>query len=140
MGKSKKSVKFFSGPTLWAIVITCVLNTVIFIALHGVPLIGLPKAEEVKRISITHETFGEREITDEKDIGLLVNAANLLNYRFSGEPEGEPIITIVYHLDNGKDVTLKANQKTMWWHGKSHPIKETKSFINITEGLFFRTH
>lgn len=137
MEKSKKSAKFFSWTTLWTIVIACVLNAGIWIAVHGVPLIGLPEKEEVKSISVIHSTLGERELVDEKDINLLVNAANLLNYRFTGETEGEPLIKVVYHLKADKDITIQANRTTMWWHGKSHPIKETKTFINIVEGLFF---
>lgn len=139
MEKPKKPAKFFSWMTLWTIVIACVLNGGTWIAFHGVPLIGLPENEEVKSIVLIHSTLGEREVSDEKDISLLVNAANLLNYRFSGETEGEPIIKVIYHLKDGKDITIQANRTTMWWHGKSHPIKETKTFINIIEGLFFST-
>ena len=119
------------------VLVVCGLNTIIMIKFHGVPLVGLPQAEDVKSISVTQNSSQERDITTEEDIELLVNAANLLNYRLLGETEGSPIITVTYHLKDGDDVTIKANNTSMWWHGKSHPIKKTDVFINIVQGLYF---
>lgn len=137
MDKEKKFWKFFSWNTLCIVVVVCVLNAIIWIAFHGVPLVGLPQAEDVKSISVTQNSSQEREITTEEDIELLVNAANLLNYCLLGKTEGGPIITVTYHLKDGDDVTIRANNTSMWWHGKSYPIKETDMFINIVQGLYF---
>ncbi|MCI8726193.1 MAG: hypothetical protein HFG66_08785 [Hungatella sp.] len=122
---------------LWSVIITCTLSTILWIGFHGVPLAGLPKKEEVQSITVLCEGAGQREITDDANIELLIKAANLLNYRIGGETDKNPIITVTYHLANGEDITLKANGTTMWWHGKSHSLKEENVFVNIIRGLFF---
>lgn len=137
MEKTKKARSFFSWKTLCVIIVVCILNSIIWVAFHGIPIMGLPKKEDVKSISITENNSEEKTITDEDDIELLVNAANLLNYRLFGETAGEPIISVTYHLKTGDDVIIEANNDTMWWHGKAHPIKETDMFVEIIQGLFF---
>lgn len=91
----------------------------------------------MKSISITKNSSQEIEIKTQEDIEVLVNAANLLNYRLRGGTEGIPIITVTYHLKDGEDVTIKANNTSLWWHGKLHPIKDTSIFVNVVDGLFF---
>ncbi len=137
MDKEITHWKFFSLNTLCIAVVVCVLNVIIWLSFHGVPLVGLPQAEDVKSISVIKNSSQEREVTTQENIKLLVNAAKLLNYRLLGETEGSPIITVTYHLKDGDDVTIKANNTSMWWHGKSHPIKKTDTFINIVQGLYF---
>ena len=137
MDKEKKRWKFFSWKTLGTIVVILVIQTIIWVALHGIPLIGLPQAEDVKSISLTKNSSQEREINSQEDIELMVNAANLLNYRLRGGTEGIPIVTVTYHLKDGDDVTIRANNTSVWWHGKLHPIKDTAIFINVVDGLFF---
>ncbi len=51
--------------------------------------------------------------------------------------EGSPIISITYHMKNGNDINIEANNTTMWWHGKPHTIKEKNVFVDIIQGLFF---
>lgn len=114
-----------------------VVYTMIWVGFHGIPLLGLPEKEQVEWVSIVCEGE-EKTITEEADIELLVTGANLLNYKLWGEPEGEPVLVVTYHLENGKEVTLAANGTTMWWHGKAHAIKEPDCFVRIMRGLFFR--
>ena len=137
MDKEKKHWKFFSWKTLGTVVVIVVIQTIIWVAFHGVPLIGLPQAEDVKSISITQNSSQEREIKTREEIELMINATNLLNYRIFGKKEGSPVMTVTFHLKDGKDVTMKANNTSMWWHGKSHPIKDKSLFINVVDGIFF---
>ena len=137
MDKEKKRWKFFSWKTLGTIVVILVIQTIIWVALHGIPLIGLPQAEDVKSISITQNSSQEREIKMREEIELMINATNLLNYRIFGKKEGSPVMTVTFHLKDGEDVTMKANNTSMWWHGKVHPIKDTSLFINVVDGIFF---
>lgn len=137
MDKEKKHWKFFSWKTLETIVVVLVIQTIIWVAFHGIPLIGLPQAEDVKSISITQNSSQEREIKTREEIELMINATNLLNYRIFGKKEGSPVMTVTFHLKDGKDVTMKANNTSMWWHGKVHPIKDTSLFINVVDGIFF---
>ena len=71
----KKRNKFFSWHTLYVVILVCIINAIIWIALHGFPLIGLPKKEDVKNITIICNDTEERQITSNEDIELLVNAA-----------------------------------------------------------------
>lgn len=134
--------------TLYVIVISCVLNIVIWIGFHGIPLTGVPRKEDVESVTIictdagngtieTEKNIRERTITDDESIELLVKATGLLNYRFFGEKEETPVIVVTYHLKNGDSVCIGANRNTMWWHGRSHAVKETDVFVNIIQGLFF---
>lgn len=137
MDKEKKHWKFFSWKTLETIVVVLVIQTIIWVAFHGIPLIGLPQVEDVKSISITQNSSQEREIKTREEIELMINATNLLNYRIFGKKEGSPVMTVTFHLKDGEDVTMKANNTSMWWHGKVHPIKDTSLFINVVDGIFF---
>ncbi len=119
MGKEKKPWKFFSWNTLCLVGVVCALNAIIWIAFHGVPLVGLPKAENVKSIMVTQNDSQQSEVTTPEDIELLVNATNLLNYR------------------DGNALTIEANRTSMWFNGKLHPLKETDMFIKIVQGLYF---
>lgn len=137
MKKEKKGWKFVLWNTLFVIIVSCVLNVVIWILFHGIPLIGLPKKEDVKSVTIIYNETQKREITDNKTIEILVKSANLLNYQLWGQTEGSPIIDMIYHLKDGSEIKICANNTTMWWHGKSYAIKETDTFVNIIQGLFF---
>lgn len=137
MKKEKKIWKFALWNTLCIIIVSCILNAAIWILFHGISLIGLPKKEDVKSITIIYNETQKREITDNETIELLIKSANLLNYQLWGQTEGSPIIDIIYHLKDGNDIKIRANNNTMWWHGKSHVIKEKDTFINIIQGLFF---
>ncbi len=136
MEKEKKTWKFFSWGTLWLVIVSCVLNGAIWIGFHGFPLTGVPEKEEVQSVTILYGEE-ERTVTGSEDIQLLVNACNLLSYRLLGKGEGEPAITVVYHLKDGGDVKAQANGSTVWWRGKAHAIKQEDLFVNILEGLFF---
>lgn len=109
-----KSWKTLIKQTIISVIFSVIISAFIWIVFHGIPLIGLPDIENVKSITITCNEIQEKNITDKDDIELLVNAANLLNYRLYGETQGEPIISVTYHLQNGKDITIQANYTTMW--------------------------
>lgn len=137
MDKEKKHWKFFSWKTLETIVVVLVIQTIIWVAFHGIPLIGLPQVEDVKSISITQNSSQEREIKTREEIELMINATNLLNYRIFGKKEGSPVMTVTFHLKDGDEVTIRANNTSVWWHGKVHSIKDTSLFINVVDGIFF---
>lgn len=53
------------------------------------------------------------------------------------DSEEEPLITITYHLRNGLDKTISANNNTVWWNGKPYLIKDKEMFIKLAKGIFF---
>ena len=137
MEKEKKAWKFFSWTTLFVILASCVLNTVIWFTFHGIPLWGLPQKAEIESVTIVCNGIEKRMITEADKIELLVKSANLLNYQLFGEKGGNPILVVTYHLKNGDNVNLEANGTTVWWHGKAYVIKEVETYVNIIQGLFF---
>lgn len=48
------------------------------------------------------------------------------------------MIVITYHLEDGTDETISANNTTVWWKNKSDVIKEKDIFVNIVKGLFLK--
>ena len=117
--------------------ISCILNVVIWIAFHGIPIMGIPNIKEVESITIKYNNEQQKEIIKKEEIELLVKSSNILNYKILGKKEGQPVISMIYHLKNGKDVMIEANYTTVWWKGKSYEIKEKDMFINIITVLFF---
>ena len=138
MKKEKRVWKFFSWNTLVVLVLSCVLNTFVWIAFHGVPVTKIPKKENIKMITITYNSTEKIEIADEANIELLVKSAGLLNHQLFGKKEeGTPVVTLTYETKNGETTTIEANGTTVWQNGKPHSLKEKDSFVNIIEGLFF---
>lgn len=135
----QKSYKFFSKYTIFIIVVSCVLNGMIWIVFHGIPIVGIPKVEEVESITIYYNDVQQQEIVENEKIELLIKASNLLNYKFLGKikEKEQPIICITYHLKNGNDVMIKANNTTVWRNEKLYEIKQKDIFVNIVEGIFF---
>ena len=64
MKSQKKTLKFFLWNTLCVILLSCIINSIIWIALHGIPIIGLPKIESVKSVTIVYNATQKIEIID----------------------------------------------------------------------------
>lgn len=115
---------------------TLAIFAVFYYFFYGMPLLGMPKAENVVSISVQSAEGMTATITDEENIEILVNAASLLNYRFRKAAADEPELTVCYELADGSLVTLSASRQTVWWNGTAHPLKEEEVFSNIIEGLY----
>ena len=123
--------------TLLTVVLTVLLSAGIWIWFYGVPLVGLPKAENVQSVALTRAEGDTVVVTDAENVELLVKAANLLNYRFGTPEDGTPELTVTYTLTDGTERILSASHTTTWWKGRAHRLKEPEVFCNILEGLFF---
>lgn len=119
--------------------LTVVIVCAIFFATKGIPLFGAPKLEAITQVEITDMRLGgeTRVFTDPEKIELARKLINFLNYRIGGDPEGEPVVTITYYVEDGDPVTVSANETTVWWHGKAQAVKEQEIFLTLTEGIFF---
>lgn len=130
---------FFSWNTLWSVTAACVLSVAGSLLIHGVPLMGLPKAEEVKAVTIVWNGE-ERTVTETDDVKLLADAAHLLHYRlFGGEQAGAetPILSVTYRLKAGGSIRLEAGSAVVRWKGKVHTLEETDIFIKIIQKVFY---
>lgn len=119
------------------IVIAAIIYTSIWVIAKGVAPMGMPKLQDVESVNISYQGMEEQEITDPNQLKILLDSLDLLNYRLMGEAEGEPIVSVHCHLKNGKEIMIEANHTTLWWKGKSHPIKQKDVFVNVIEGIFF---
>lgn len=135
MQKNRKKAKFFSWYTLTAALAAAVLSALSGIWLHGMPLVGLPKAEDVKSVTITR---GQQkvELTASDDVQLMVSAANLLSYKPFGAAEDAAALTVTYHLRNGDTRNIEASAASVWWRGRAHALHEPEMFVNIVSTLY----
>ncbi len=131
-------IYFFSWNTLLSVLIACAVSAAGWIALHGIPLMGLPEADAVESVTLVYGGK-ERKVTGRDDVRLIVQAAGFLNYCLFGEEGGEPEVSVTYHLKAGGDICLEAGPAVVRWKGKAHSLKETDIFTNIIRGVFYES-
>lgn len=135
MLKNGKKAKFFSWYTLTAALAAAVFSALSGIWLHGMPLAGLPNAEDVESVTITR---GQQkvELTASDDVQLVAGAANLLSYKPLGAAKDAPVLTVTYHLRNGDTRKIEASAVSVWWRGRAHALHEPEMFVNIVSTLY----
>lgn len=123
------------------VLITVLLVVVFSIFMRGMVLTGIPKIDEVQKVTISYPELTDEvvEVTEEEQIELAVKLTGFLNYSLfeKADTEETPMVTIVYVLDHGESVSISANRNTVWWKGKAYAIKEKDSFIDLTKEVFF---
>lgn len=138
----KKAVKTI-GRFLLEIVLIMFLVTGVKIVLDGCWLIFLPIDDKVQSVTIEYPGLAQnaKEITNASEIRQCVNLLNMLKYDVFQKSEDETgaLVTYTYHMKDGTDLVVAANNETVFYKGKQHVLKEENLFINLTEGLFFRS-
>lgn len=135
--------KFVRGTVkfLAQVLAMTVLLASINILISGMYLIGIPKIENIEKVTISYPDVTEeiKEITDPEQIELAVKLSGFLKYSLFKEADTTqpPLITITYYTSSGEVIPVSANRKTVWWNGKAHLIKDDETFINLAEGIFF---
>ena len=122
--------------TLLTVVLSVLIASAVWIGRYGVPLLGLPKAEDVQSVTLVSLDSGSVTVTDTENVELLVKAANLLNYKLGAPDTTDPELTVTYTLKNGEVRVLSASRTNMWWKGRAHPLRQPEVFCNIVDGLF----
>jgi len=136
----KKVVKFLSRLLIEIIVVT-LLVVGIRIFTGGMYLFGLPDLKDVQTVSISYSSVTDeiKEVSSQEDIELSLKLTGFLKYDLfeKANCSEDPLITITYHLKDGTDKVIAANNTTVWWNEKTYAIKDKEMFINLTEGIFF---
>lgn len=88
--------------TLLTVVLSVLIASAVWIGRYGVPLLGLPKAEDVQSVTLVSLDSGSVTVTDTENVELLVKAANLLNYKLGAPDTTDPELTVTYTLKTGK--------------------------------------
>lgn len=134
-------MKNFCKQYLLPVALSVVLTSLGFFFLHGIPLLGLPQAENVSYAEISDPGLSDKpkRVEASDKIEQAVNVANLLNFQLGAPAKEPPVITMTYHLKNGKVLVLSANKTTVYWKDRAYSIKgdNGSTFVNIVEGLFF---
>ena len=119
-----------------------ILTVIGSILINGMFLLGIPSAEDVAKITVayTDNANSIREYTMEDKIETSVKLANFLRYDLFAQADdpGEPLITLVYVLQDGSQHVVSANHSTVWWQGRAHALKSPSMFVNLTEGIYLQ--
>ena len=111
------------------------------ILLDGMYLLGLPAQGQVRSVSVfcPEAAAQAKEVSSPQEIELALQVTGLLKYDLFAQASEEqpPAVAITYHLRDGSDVTVSANNTTVWWNGKAHSLKDEDMFVNVTQGIFF---
>lgn len=138
--KRKKWTKRLGRLALQIVCVT-VLYLGISIGMNGMYLLGVPKAEQVQKVTVSYPEVSEtaKEVTDTEKIKAAVGLTNFLKYRLFTAPEAsdQPEFMMTYILENGETVSVGASENTVWWHGKAHALKHEGAFMNLAEGIFY---
>lgn len=104
----------------------------------GVPA---PGTDKVASVTVAYPSLSPegKEVSDAEDVQRCINMLNTLKYDVfkKSKDTTEPLVTYTYHLKDGTDMVVAANNNTVFYKGKQHVLKESAIFVNVTEGLFF---
>lgn len=141
--KSKKIVKSILS-TLCLVLVMMVITTGIEVTMEGMWLFGIPKPEDVTSVTIKYPSVTEEqlEITDREQIDTCVHLSGFLKYKpfVDGDAKDRPLITFYYHLKNGDQVEVSANNMAVFYKGKRHILKDDNSFVKFVEVLFYQEY
>ena len=132
---TEKSCDFFG------VAVCMILTMGIKIAMDGCWLVFLPLDDKVASVTVAYPSLSpeEKELSDIEDVQRCIKMLNLLKYDVlqKSQDTTEPLVTYTYHLKDGTDMVVAANNNTVFYKGKQHVLKESAIFVNVTEGLFF---
>ena len=106
----------------------------------GIRLPDAPDAENITKIVVEHTDYpgDTRKYVDTTSINMAEALLGTLRYAPVRTPtDGEPVVKLTYVLDDGSEVTVEANDKTVWWNGKSYAIRKEGEFVKYCATYFF---
>ena len=108
----------------------------------GIRLPDTPDADNITKIIVEHIDYpgDTRKYVDTLSIDMAQGLLETLRYEAVRTPtDGEPVVKLTYVLDDGSEVTVEANDKTVWWKGKTYAIYNTKTgqFVKRCARHFF---
>ena len=108
----------------------------------GMRLPDEPDVERITKIIVEHTDYpgDTRKYVDTTSINMAEALLETLRYEAVRTPtDGEPVARLTYVLDDGSEVTVEANEQTVWWKGKTYAIYNTKTgqFVKQCARHFF---
>lgn len=117
-----------------------VVSCIIFPFAKGMPLIGLPKTDDIVKTEIINAATDESVVlTDKQDIKIIKNITGLLSYRINSaeKSDAQGDVIVIFEDKNGDMAELSATDKHVYWKGKEHQLKQEKDFVDLVEKIFF---
>ena len=128
----------------WVLLCVCVLSfgIVQYLLSHSIRLPDTPDADNITKIIVEHTDYpgDRRKYVDTASINMAQALLGALRYEpLKKSAEGTPVVRLTYVLDDGSEVTVEANDKTVWWKGKTYAIYNTKTgqFVKYCATYFF---
>ena len=122
-------------------VLLVILSLIISVWKNGMWLFGIPKAEEVSKVTVSCPRITDtvKTYTDAESIDLAVALTGCLKYSLLEKPEGsrEDAVEIIYELRDGRTVTVAADETTVWWKDRAHAVRSPGGFVYLVEVDFF---
>ena len=129
------------GQFLFSVAVTFLLVFGVKIAVDGCWLIFLPIDNNVETVTIAYPDLSSevKEITDASDLKKCTTLPNTLKYDIfqRSDDTSDPLIIYTFHLKDGSELVVSANNETVFFRGKQHVLKEPDVFVNLTTVLFF---
>ena len=129
------------GQFLFSVAVTFLLVSGVKIAVDGCWLIFLPIDDNVETVTIAYPDPSSevKEITDASDLKKCTTLLNTLKYDIfqRSDDTSDPLIIYTFHLKDGSELVVSANNETVFFRGKQHVLKEPDVFANLTTVLFF---
>lgn len=123
------------------LVLLVMLSLLISVWKNGMWLFGIPKAENVCKVTISCPRITDtvKTYTDAESIDLAVALTGFLKYSLLEKPEGsrEEAVEITYELRDGQTVTVAADETTVWWKDRARALRTPGSFVYLVEVDFF---
>ncbi|MBE6894575.1 MAG: hypothetical protein E7483_03090 [Ruminococcaceae bacterium] len=119
-----------------------IVSCIIFPFAKGVPIIGLPKAENIAKIEITDTvTQTSVTITDSEEIWYTKQLTDgMLMYIVNSSENSDDIGYLVLKFEdkNGKIFEISATETEVFWKGKSRHLKKENLFVDVMKNLYFK--
>ena len=115
-------------------------SCIIFVFSKGVPVIGIPKADNIVMVEII-DTVNDKSVvfTDEEHIFLSVKMKNFLLYKINSSSKCDDVgdITIRYYDTKGNITEISADNNTLYYKAKSLSITNPDMFVDFARDVFF---
>ena len=126
----------------WVLLCVCVLSfgIVQYLLSHSIRLPDTPDADNITKIIVEHTDYpgDRRKYVDTASINMAQALLGALRYEPLKKPaEGTPVVRLTYVLDDGSEITVEANDQTVWWKGKAHVIYEPGEFVKQCATFFY---
>lgn len=117
-----------------------IVTLFLYAGMEGLYLFHSPAPEDIQSVVITHADFPNqpKHVTDGYYISLAEAMLGYLRYvPFKKPTDGVPLIEMTFVLKDGAELSLQANEQTVWWMGKPYALRERGLFIKMCTAVFY---